>query len=267
MPAQLNLTEHLVFAGHGAGDPGAGGNGITEAGWLRNPLVVAIKKYAKQLKKNKISFYDSSKNMYVETQKGWGAYSVSKNVASVTELHLDSASSSATGGHAIIYSGFNPDKYDLALAQVINKHVGWWGSVKNTKGINKRNDLLNLNVLAQRGISYRLLELGFISSKRDTDILKKDYDKIAKELVEAITGEVLDVAQYYDNKNNGALFELLKDDYLYNEMDFSNKTRRRVLLKKGTRLYIREFKKYGNIWRGRTAIGYITANKKYIKKV
>ena len=261
------MAEHLVVRGHGAGDPGAGGNGITEAGWIQNPLVVAMQKYAKLLKKNKVTFYDSSKNMYVETQKGWGAYSVSKNVASVTELHLDSASSTATGGHAIIYNGFNPDKYDLSLAQVINKHIGWWGSVKNTKGINKRNDLLNLNVLAQRGISYRLLELGFISSKRDTDILKKSYDTVAKELIQAITGEVISLAQYYTSKDNGALFELQKDDYLYNEKDFSDTTRRRVFLPKRTRLYVREFEEYGSIWRGRTAIGYITANKNYIKKV
>ncbi|WP_241153397.1 N-acetylmuramoyl-L-alanine amidase [Enterococcus mediterraneensis] len=183
------MAEHLIVYGHGQGDPGAGGNGYQEATFTRNILGPHLEKYAKQLKKNKVKFYDKSLDMYQQTQTGKGAYSVSTKTASVTELHLDAASSSATGGHVIISSSFSPDKYDVAIAAVIGKYVGWWGSVKNTKGINKRSDLLNLNVFAKRGISYRLVELGFITNKNDVDKLVKNIDAVAKDLIEAITGE------------------------------------------------------------------------------
>lgn len=197
------MAEHLIVCGHGQGDPGAVGNGITEEGWTRNPLAVAIMKYAKQLKNNSIELYDTSKNMYTQTRQGFGAYSVSKSYSSVTECHLDAARETATGGHVIISSKYNPDANDLAIAKVVEKYTGWWGSVKGSQGINKRSNLLNLNILANRGISYRLVELGFITSKSDTDKLKSNVDNLAKSLVEAITGEKIagTVTQSNNNQN------------------------------------------------------------------
>lgn len=229
------MAKHLVVCGHGVNDPGGVGNGINERDWTRNPLVLAIQKYAKQLKKNTIEIYDTKKDMFQETQKGWGAYSVSSSFASVTEIHLDaSTNTSATGGHVIIHSDFSADKFDLAIAEVDKKYVGWWGSVKNSKGINKRNNLLNLNVFANRGISYRLIELGFITNKSDTDKLKKNYDALAKELVEAITGEKIStVSQVNSNKvtingktywTGGSKFKMLKADKMYDNKELSTKT-------------------------------------------
>lgn len=184
------MAKHLIVCGHGAGDPGAGGNGINERDWTRNSLKPLMEKWARLLKSNTIEFYPVAQNMFMDTQKGWGAYAVKAD--SVTEIHLDSASSTATGGHAIIHTSLSPDQYDLAIAQVINKYVGWWGSVRGTQGINKRNNLLNCNVFVTRsGISYRLIELGFISNPTDVAKLQNNIDAVAKELVEAITGEKL----------------------------------------------------------------------------
>lgn len=183
------MKKHLIVCGHGQRDPGAIGNGINERDWTRNPFVQSIIKYGRMLKNNSLDIYQTSKDMFQQTQSGWGAYSVSTSYASVTEFHLDAATAAATGGHVIVHNSFSADKYDLAIADVIKNNVGLWGGVIANKGISYRNNLLNLNVLAQRGISYRLVELGFITSKRDTDILKSNYDKVAKELVEAITGE------------------------------------------------------------------------------
>lgn len=185
------MAKHLIVYGHGQQDPGAGGNGYEERNFTRYTLGPHLEKYAKQLKKNSIDFYDKSKNMYIQTQAGKGAYTTSTSYSSVTELHLDAASSAATGGHVIVKKGFSADKNDLAIAQVVNKYVGWWGSVKGSKGISYRNDLLNLNVFARRGISYRLVELAFITNKTDMQKLVKNIDTVAKEMVEAITGEKL----------------------------------------------------------------------------
>ena len=183
------MLKHLVVCGHGAGDPGAKGNGYYEASFTRNQLKPLIEKYARQLKSNSIAFYDTSRNMFVDTNAGGGAYSLS-GYASVTELHLDANNSSEpTGGHVIVSSKFSADKNDLAIAAVIKKYVGWWGSVVPKNGISYRADLLNLNVCANRGVNYRLVELGFISNPNDVSKIVNNLDAIAKEMVEAITGE------------------------------------------------------------------------------
>lgn len=183
------MATHTIVFGHGQGDPGAVGNGYTEANFTRDVLGPRLRHWAGQLKHNKIEFYNPSLDMFQETQRGRGAYTV--KTASVTEFHLDAASRAATGGHVIISSRFNPDKNDLAIAKVVGDYVGWWGSVKNSKGINRRNNLLNLNTFADLGVSYRLVELGFITNPRDVKVLVDNIDAIAKRMVEAITGETI----------------------------------------------------------------------------
>lgn len=189
------MATHMVVWGHGAGDPGAGGNGYNERDFTRNRLAPYFEKYAKMLKKNTIVFYNKNLDMYRETIAGRGAYQVSRGYLSVTEFHLDAAGAAATGGHVIISKAFSPDSYDLAIANVIKSYVGWWGSVQSKRGVNGRSDLLNLNVLAKRGISYRLVELGFITNKKDMTNINNNLDAIAKAMVEAITGEKIMVAK------------------------------------------------------------------------
>ena len=183
------MAKHLIVYGHGQNDPGAIGNGYNERDITRNTLGPYLEKYAKQLKNNTVDFYDKSLNMYYQTQAGRGAYATSTGYASVTELHLDAASSSATGGHVIVKAGFNADAADLRIAQVVKKYVGWWGSVAGSQGISYRNDLLNLNVFARRGIGYRLVEFGFITNANNVRKLTSNLDAIAKEMIQAITGE------------------------------------------------------------------------------
>lgn len=183
------MAKHLIVYGHGQSDPGAVGNGYCERDFTRNVLGPYLEKYAGQLKNNTVDFYDKSLDMYTQSRAGRGAYSVSTSYASVTELHLDSASPAATGGHVIVKAGFSADAADLRIAQVVKKYVGWWGSVAGTQGISYRNDLLNLNVFANRGISYRLVELGFITNANDVNRLTSNLDAIAKEMIQAITGE------------------------------------------------------------------------------
>lgn len=187
------MAKHLIVCGHGQNDPGAVGNGTNERDFTRNVLKPLMEKWGSKLKNNSITFYNAGLNMFAETNAGGGAYGIN-GFDSVTEIHLDAASALATGGHVIISSGFNPDSADLGLANVIRKYVGWWGGVANTQGVNKRNNLLNLNVFAQRGISYRLIEIGFITNGTDMTRIKNNVDNIAKEFVEAITGESLGTA-------------------------------------------------------------------------
>ena len=184
------MSKHLVVFGHGQGDPGAMGNGYQEATFTRNILGQKLKAWASKLKRNQIDFYNESLDMFQQTKAGGGAYDVN-GYDSVTEFHLDgSENPNAENGHVIINARFKADSNDLAIAKVIEKYVGLWGSSKPT-GVVGRSNLLNCNVFANRGISYRLVELGFITNKRDIDELTKNLDAIAKGIVEAITSESL----------------------------------------------------------------------------
>ena len=109
------------------------------------------------------------------------------------------------------------------------------------------------------------------------DIIKRDLDKYAKGIIEGITGENLGGNtvekvnnNYYQKSDSGSLFELLKTENTYNNKNFNAKnSKRRVLLPKGARIYgeVVDYDKKTGVTRIKTQIGYITSNKKYVKKV
>src|SRR5699024_8561039 len=167
---------HMFVMGHGGGDPGAIGSGTNEAAFTRNVLFSSLQKYALKLKKNKIIFYDTSRNMYEDASNlALGSRSISNHISSVTELHLDSAGTSkATGGHVIVNKSNGTTKENLALAQTVKKYNSLWAGV-GANGLSYRADLLNLNVLKRRNIPYRLIEMGFITNPND--VLKLTVNK------------------------------------------------------------------------------------------
>lgn len=185
---------HLVIAGHGKQrngtfDPGA--TGYIKKGehkYVVEDLFPSIRKYLPKghnvvlFSKYKVSNYGN----IVALAKEYKA-------SQITEIHFDAAAAeSARGGHVIVHKSFAPDKTDLALRDAIKKMVGVRYSHKGHEGISGRDNLYNVNATAKAGITYRLIELGFGSNKRDADILVKQVDQYAKELVKAITGKVSD---------------------------------------------------------------------------
>lgn len=170
------MTKILLVAGHGQGDPGASGGGYNEASSMRQ-LVSKIK----QLIPDKVDVYDPNKDCY--QQNGLA----STHYQNVIEFHMDGAvNPKACGGHVIIAAGFSPDNLDTRLKEVINNNIGIWAGTPS--GVSKRNDLQNLNVAAQRGIAYRLLELGFITNGHDRIKTISNMENLAKELALAISG-------------------------------------------------------------------------------
>lgn len=270
------MATHLIVYGHGAGDPGAVGNGTNERDFNRKVLHPHIKKWADK-SKHTFAFYDitGNKDLYKDTASGWGIYGMTaKRYASITEIHEDAASSSATGGHVIINKAFKPDSNDLGLAGIINRIVGWWGSVKSSKGISYRDNLLNLNVCKVRGINYRLMELGFITNKSDMDKIKANLDACARGIIEGITGETLTVtvtppANSFNIKNyhttKFAMIKLIKDDYAYKEV--SLKTKVGAIVKKGTILTVVGIEYSGQYPRFKLKSGlYITTRKDTVEE-
>ena len=158
----------FIICGHGAGDPGATGNGYEEAERVR-----ALAKRIKHFGGDSVIIGDTS----VKWSKS--RHLTNKNVPKgslVLELHMDSAASkSAKGGHVIIKDGYKADKYDKALAEFISDIFP--GRAKTIVG---RDDLMNPNMAASEGINYRLMECGFISNKGDVGIFNSKMDEIAK---------------------------------------------------------------------------------------
>lgn len=183
----------LLIAGHGENkngsfDPGA--TGIIKKGehkYFEENFFPAVKKH---LPKNSDVVLFSQYNVYDYKNLVTLADKYGKNTV-VIEMHYDAGSSSASGGHVIVHSAYAPDKYDLAIRDVIKKHIGIRYEHKGQKGISGRDNLGNCNRAKSAGLNYRLVELGFGTNAKDAKIMVDNVDDIAKDFVRALLGEVL----------------------------------------------------------------------------
>jgi len=159
---------HLyVICGHGAGDPGACGNGYSEAERVR-----ALGARIAELGGPSVTLLDTSRNWYAD--KGIRSLSIPSGDALV-ELHMDSAGAGAHGAHVIIAGGVGgPDRYDRALA---DRLCAIFPGRANR--IVERTDLANPNRAKARGINYRLVENGFITDAGDVEKFNSRLDEIA----------------------------------------------------------------------------------------
>lgn len=193
----------LNIAGHGplkdgGFDPGATGY-ITqgEHKYYVDSFFKLLKRY--EPKGHKV-IYHTAYNVYDYGNLVSLARSYGKNVI-VIEWHFDATGTpEATGGHVIVYSGFNPDELDLRLRDGINNSgIGVRYEHRGHKGISGRSNLANPNRAANGGINYRLIELGFGTSPRDSKIMLKEMDKVAKAMSEAIYNTKIKTPQQQDS--------------------------------------------------------------------
>ena len=160
------MTKLFVICGHGAGDPGACGNGYQEAERVR-----VLGKRIKELGGSNVMLGDVNRNYYADN--GISSLTIPKDYQ-IVELHMDSATPSARGAHVIIKDGLNADQYDIALAKFIS---GMFPG--RSKTISNRSDLANPARAYAKGYAYRLIECGFISNATDVSIFNNNIDKIA----------------------------------------------------------------------------------------
>lgn len=166
------MAHIFVIAGHGAGDPGACGNGYQEAERVRD-LASRIAAFGG----SNVTVGDTNRNWYADN--GISSLSIPKDWQ-IIELHMDSAAASARGGHVIIKSGFAADAYDNALANLVGSILPGRSNL-----IVGRSDLANPKRAAAKGYGYRLVEFGFISNATDVSIFNSRMDDLAKGIVEA----------------------------------------------------------------------------------
>lgn len=166
------MPKLYVIAGHGAGDPGACSGGFSEAERVR-----ALAERIKALGGDQVEILDTSRNWYADN--GISRLTI-PNGSCLLELHMDSASASAKGGHVIVKAGLGTDAYDRALAAFISSMFPG-----RAKTIVERSDLANPNRAALRGINYRLLECCFISNDGDRAKFNSEMDALAKGILES----------------------------------------------------------------------------------
>lgn len=162
----------FVIAGHGAGDPGACSDGYSEADLVRQ-LAARIKARGG----DKVQVGDTSVNWYASNYIRRG---MCPSGIPVIELHMDSASPSAKGGHVIIKAGLTADKYDTALANFIGSFMP--GRARTLVG---RSDLANPNRAYIKGVNYRLMECGFITNDDDRNKFIDHMDELADGILSA----------------------------------------------------------------------------------
>lgn len=169
-----------IIAGHGAGDPGAVGNGYQEAEQVRR-----LASKMAEIGGTAVRVMDMSRNWYADNGIGRGQV---PNDAPVLELHRDSASPSAKGGHVVVNSRFPADVYDNALATFISSFFPG-----RSLSIVSRSDLANSNRAVSMGLNYRLLECGFITNFEDTMKFESQLDELASGILECfgIGGDIV----------------------------------------------------------------------------
>lgn len=164
------MAKVFVICGHGAGDPGACAGGCSEA-----DLVRRLAARMKALGGADVQIGDASRNWYADN--GIGRGHCPRGVP-VVELHMDSASAAARGGHVVIKAGRGAGAADNALASFIG---GFFPG--RSKTIVGRSDLANVNRAAATGVDYRLVECGFISNADDREKFINHMDDLASGLL------------------------------------------------------------------------------------
>lgn len=210
----------LHIAGHGRNrngsfDPGA--SGYIKQGEHKYYAEAFFDKLKKYEPKGHAVFYHTAYNVYDYGDIVALARKYGKNVI-VIEWHFDAASAAATGGHVIVHSSFAPDKVDLGIRDAIKDMVGVRYNHKGHTGISGRNNLANVNRAANAGINYRLVELGFGTSSKDSSVMLNQMDQFAERVTEGIFNVRIDgpqqqdsMAGYYVVKSGDTLWGIAQD--------------------------------------------------------
>ena len=169
----------LLIAGHGAGDPGAIGNGKSECNLTRNLCTLIMTENAYLDGDLEIELYPTTKDCYQESKSGrvpnYAAYDY------VLEVHFNSFSSASAYGSEIL---IHPSETGHTVEDAILKNLEEIGFYN--RGVKKRSDLLNMNNCSWRGVSYALLETCFISNPDDVNLYLSQNKSVARAVLNGI---------------------------------------------------------------------------------
>lgn len=189
----------LLVAGHGAGDPGACANGFKEAELTRE--------FAKIIK-GKLSgaeLFDISKNMYSFLKSGgrfdFGGYDY------VLEIHFNAGAKGSndgvtTGSEVLLHKSATPTGAEDAMLSAFA------GLGLKKRGIKRRDNLRNMNIIQKKGVPYALLEVCFIDDADDMRIYQNRKEELAGAVCAALAGRFDKMAKKELESVNDIVWEL-----------------------------------------------------------
>lgn len=164
----------LLIAGHGAGDPGAVGNGCKEADLTRE--VVSLLK-TRLSKFAEVAVHDTTKNAFAILNNG--GYINFKPYDYVLEVHFNAFNGAAYGTEIFVTSS----EKNTAVEQKIVKNISALGFTN--RGV-KVNDWYLIRTAKKQGVSAALLEVCFIDNTSDMAKYKTKKGQIADAITSGI---------------------------------------------------------------------------------
>ena len=165
----------LLIAGHGEGDPGAGGNGFWEADLAREVVKLLQPKLAEICN---VDVADTTKNWYEYLKRNSFNF---KGYDYVLEVHFNAYNKTAHGTEIIV----TPSEQNTGVeAAILSQMYGMLGFTN--RGIKRRNDLLVIKTVKGQGVSSALLETCFIDNAADMHT----YTHRKNELIDAIANGI-----------------------------------------------------------------------------
>lgn len=172
----------LLIAGHGAGDPGACGNGFQEQERAR-ALVTQI---APRIKGAKVDIFDFKKNCVKECKAG--RVPAFENYDYVFEVHLNASTNPNVGGTMIYIDqsekGHSVEDAVLEEMYKVGYKKTWDGIVVTQRQFT--GGLIVQNRCRAKGTSHALLETCFITNKGDMDLLNTKLAQTAQAVANGI---------------------------------------------------------------------------------
>lgn len=164
----------LLIAGHGAGDPGAVGNGTSEAVETRrvvNALVGPL-----QANGFAVTVYDQSKNAFAEAQAGRLNFGGSFDY--VFEVHFNSFNKQAKGTEAYITTSESGDVVEQKIVSKLAKYF-------TSRGV-KRYNWSVITIAKSQGFSSCLYEVCFIDNAEDMAAYNNNFNSIITDMANGI---------------------------------------------------------------------------------
>ena len=169
----------LLISGHGAGDPGASGNGYKEADLTRelvNLIATRLRKYAT------VDIYNQSRNAFKDVKAGVfkpGKYDY------VLEVHFNAFNGNAHGTEIYVTSR----EKGITVEQNIMKNMKAFFTLRDNDSVFdgvKRENFAVINKCKNLGMSGALLETCFIDNASDMRTYQENKNDIAQAIVNGI---------------------------------------------------------------------------------
>lgn len=173
----------LLDAGHGASDPGAAANGVTE----KNMNLTLAKKVRDNLGRTDIKVY-MTRDGDTKPENNDRAKTANQVADLMVSIHMNSATAAAANGTETLYQVHSNDNSakltSKKAAEIMQSHVVSAMGVSN-RGVKLRTDLLILNATT---VPTVLLETCFISNPGDAVKINNPatQDKVAQAIADAI---------------------------------------------------------------------------------